>query len=77
MGKKWTTDDIPDLSGKITLITGANGGIGFEAARELARKGAHIIMACRNHDVAVRKGKIQKCRGRDSNPHTGATCEGF
>jgi NAD(P)-dependent dehydrogenase (short-subunit alcohol dehydrogenase family) len=48
MRKKWTTDDIPDLSGKIVLITGANSGIGFEAAGELARKGAHIIMACRN-----------------------------
>jgi NAD(P)-dependent dehydrogenase (short-subunit alcohol dehydrogenase family) len=52
MRQKWTTDDIPDLSGKITIITGANSGIGLETARELARKGADIIMACRNMDTA-------------------------
>ncbi len=52
MRQNWTTDDIPDLSGKITIITGANSGIGLEAARELARKGAHIIMACRDIEKA-------------------------
>ena len=45
---KWTTKDIPDQSGKIAIVTGANSGIGFEAAKALAAKGAHVVMACRN-----------------------------
>lgn len=52
MRKKWTTKDIPHLAGKMAIITGANSGIGLEAARELARKEAHIIMACRDIENA-------------------------
>jgi len=44
----WTTSDIPDQSGKIALITGANSGLGLEASRELARKGATVVMAVRD-----------------------------
>ena len=44
----WTTNDIPDQSGKIAVITGANSGLGFEASRELVRKGATVVMAVRN-----------------------------
>ena len=46
--KLWTTTDIPDLSGKIVCITGANSGLGLEAARNLVSAGAHVILACRN-----------------------------
>lgn len=46
----WTANNIPDLHGKRALITGANSGIGFEAAKELARKGAEVILAVRNLD---------------------------
>jgi len=46
--KKWATDDIPNLSGKVIIVTGANSGIGFETVKELARKGAHTILACRS-----------------------------
>ncbi len=48
----WTTADIPDLSGKVIIVTGANSGIGFEAAKEFARKNAHVILACRSIDKA-------------------------
>jgi hypothetical protein len=44
----WTADAIPDLSGKTVIITGANSGIGVEAARQFANKGAHTILACRS-----------------------------
>ncbi|MEW6059404.1 MAG: SDR family NAD(P)-dependent oxidoreductase [Actinomycetota bacterium] len=44
----WTTNDIPDLTGRIAVVTGANRGLGFEVTRELARKGAHVVMACRS-----------------------------
>ncbi|MCW4041245.1 MAG: oxidoreductase [Candidatus Bathyarchaeota archaeon] len=52
MDDKWTTDDMPDLTSKVIIVTGSNSGIGFEAAKEFARKGAHTILACRNRDKA-------------------------
>ena len=52
MTENWTTAKLPDLSGKIITITGANSGIGFESAREFARKGAEVIFASRNQAKA-------------------------
>jgi NAD(P)-dependent dehydrogenase (short-subunit alcohol dehydrogenase family) len=48
----WTTADMPDLTGKVIIVTGANSGIGYEAAKEFARKGAQTILACRSMEKA-------------------------
>lgn len=48
MSGKWSTDDIPDQSGKLAVVTGANSGLGRIAARELARRGAEVVVASRN-----------------------------
>lgn len=48
MAQHWTVENISDQRGKVAIITGANSGIGFEAARALAQKGAQVVMACRD-----------------------------
>jgi NAD(P)-dependent dehydrogenase (short-subunit alcohol dehydrogenase family) len=45
---RWNAEDIPDLSGKVMVVTGANSGLGFESSKEFARKGAKVVMACRS-----------------------------
>jgi len=55
---------MPDLTGRTAVVTGANSGVGFESALELAAHGAHVVMACRNPD----KGAIalEQVRARGS-----------
>lgn len=51
---RWTNEDVPDLTGKRVLVTGAASGIGFEAARALAQKGAEVILADVNREGGER-----------------------
>ncbi len=48
--KGWAESDIPDLSGRVFVVTGANSGIGYEAARALAAKGGQVVLACRSRE---------------------------
>ncbi|KAA0086855.1 SDR family NAD(P)-dependent oxidoreductase [Mycolicibacterium sp. P9-64] len=61
---KWTATDIPDQSGRVAIVTGANTGLGYETAAALAAKGAHVVLAVRNLD----KGKDAASRIEQTTP---------
>ena len=48
MASGWTASDIPSLDGVVAVVTGANSGLGLITARELARAGASVVIACRS-----------------------------
>ena len=60
MTRGFTDRDVPDQSGRTFLVTGANTGIGFEAARVLARRGARVLLGCRSEERAA--GAIAQIR---------------
>jgi len=60
---KWTEKNLPDLTGKIIIITGANSGIGFSTTKYMSAKGATVIMACRNPEKA--KKAIQSIKNEN------------
>jgi NAD(P)-dependent dehydrogenase (short-subunit alcohol dehydrogenase family) len=66
---KWTVGQIPPQTGKTALVTGANSGIGYQAALELARHGAHVLLGCRS----VAKGEAALARLLKAAP--GASAE--
>ena len=45
---RWTADDLPDLTGRTIVVTGANSGLGYETALALAARGAGLVLACRD-----------------------------
>ena len=55
---KWTTVDIPDQSGRVAVVTGANTGLGYHTAAALAQTGAHVVLAVRN----LEKGNLALAR---------------
>ncbi len=57
----WNTKDIPDLHGKVAVVTGANGGLGLETAKALAAAGAHVVLAAR--DAAKTESAVAEIRG--------------
>ncbi|WP_102418872.1 SDR family NAD(P)-dependent oxidoreductase [Mycobacterium sp. 4858] len=62
---KWTAADIPDQTGRVAVITGANTGLGYETAAALADHGARVVLAVRNLD----KGKDAAARIAAKSPH--------
>lgn len=61
----WTAKDVPDLRGKVALVTGANGGVGLQTTLELFRNGAHVLMGCRTEEkfMAARDALLSKVDG--------------
>ena len=47
---RWTAADMPDLTGRTVVVTGANSGLGYAATEAFARAGADVVMACRSLD---------------------------
>ena len=59
---------MPDQSGRVALVTGANSGLGFHTSLELARRGARVLMACRN----AGRAEAAMQRLQESVPHAQA-----
>jgi NAD(P)-dependent dehydrogenase (short-subunit alcohol dehydrogenase family) len=72
MTTKWTTDDIPDQRGRVAIVTGANSGIGLVAARELARAGARVVLACRDTEKGAAAARDTATRAANAEVEVSA-----
>jgi len=61
---KWTIENIPDLTGKVILVTGGNSGLGYESVKAFAENGAEVVLASRSTE----KGETAKTQIMKSNP---------
>lgn len=71
MTAKWTAADVPDQSGRVAIVTGANSGLGYDTAAVLADKGAHVVLAVRNLD----KGRQAVDQIKSGNPNADVTLQ--
>jgi NAD(P)-dependent dehydrogenase (short-subunit alcohol dehydrogenase family) len=62
--EKWTTDNVPDQTGKTAVVTGGNSGLGYECVKVLACKGASLVLSCRD----LKKGNAARERIIKNNP---------
>ncbi|EME27370.1 protochlorophyllide reductase [Galdieria sulphuraria] len=66
--RSYSLKDIPQVQGKTAIVTGSNTGIGLVTARELVRKGWHVVLACRNENKAKEAMRsIETITGRSSS----------
>jgi NAD(P)-dependent dehydrogenase (short-subunit alcohol dehydrogenase family) len=70
-GNKWSAADVPDQSGRTAIVTGANTGIGYEAASVLADRGAHVVLSVRD----LEKGKAALARIIGVSPRADVTVQ--
>jgi NAD(P)-dependent dehydrogenase (short-subunit alcohol dehydrogenase family) len=67
----WNADQIPDQSGRVAVVTGANSGLGLVSARELARAGAKVVLAARDSKADGARDEIAaEVDGADLDPRT-------
>jgi NAD(P)-dependent dehydrogenase (short-subunit alcohol dehydrogenase family) len=71
MSSKWTAANVPDQSGRVAIVTGANSGLGFDTAAVLAARGAQVVLAVRNLD----KGNDAVDRIKSKSPDTAVTLQ--
>ncbi|AFM15347.1 dehydrogenase of unknown specificity, short-chain alcohol dehydrogenase like protein [Mycolicibacterium chubuense NBB4] len=71
MTRKWTAADVPDQSGRLAVVTGANTGIGYETAAVLAGRGARVVIAVRSLD----KGRDAVARITRTHPAADVTLQ--
>jgi NAD(P)-dependent dehydrogenase (short-subunit alcohol dehydrogenase family) len=69
--RKWSEADVPDQSGRVAIVTGANTGIGYQTAAVLAYRGAHVVLAVRN----LEKGNTALARIIAAHPHADVTLQ--
>lgn len=62
---KWKISDVPDLSRKVMIVTGGNGGLGYESVKVFAENNAEVVLACRN----ITKGEAAKKEILNSYPN--------